>query len=127
MFSTILFYIHDIVSGLLGTKTESHTIETQTEIAVETQNEARMPASPTLDEQIWALSMRIALANIQKEENTPPLLTRLHRCEDCAICQETNANAASRINVCGHTFHTACIRPWLDRNPTCPMCRAAVA
>lgn len=48
-------------------------------------------------------------------------------CDDCAICQETNANAASRINVCGHTFHTACIRPWLDRNPTCPMCRAAVA
>jgi hypothetical protein len=121
MINTILYYIHQTVSGLLGTKTESHTIETQTE------TELRIPAPPTLDQQIWALSMRIAEANILKQENTPPLLTRLHRCDDCAICQETNANAASRINACGHTFHTACIRPWLDRNPTCPMCRAAVA
>jgi len=31
-----------------------------------------------------------------------------------------------RILECGHTFHEECINDWLDRVPTCPMCRGKV-
>ena len=26
-----------------------------------------------------------------------------------------------------HTFHESCVTTWLAQNPTCPLCRAAVA
>lgn len=45
---------------------------------------------------------------------------------ECAICQEVGAGAASRINACGHVYHTACLSPWLLNHTTCPMCRASV-
>jgi hypothetical protein len=33
---------------------------------------------------------------------------------------------ALRVLGCGHTFHCACIRPWLMRSQTCPLCRHRV-
>ncbi|KAL9231362.1 hypothetical protein vseg_006599 [Gypsophila vaccaria] len=37
--------------------------------------------------------------------------------------QESNAAELARLN-CGHAYHHRCIFKWLERNPTCPMCRA---
>ena len=39
---------------------------------------------------------------------------------NCVICLcEGNTNA---VLECGHAFHWACIRPWLDARNTCPLC-----
>ncbi|KAF6202762.1 hypothetical protein GE061_003164 [Apolygus lucorum] len=55
----------------------------------------------------------------------------------CVICKDIldifNARAGSQISalLCGHTFHTDCIKRWLDESPganmgTCPQCRCVV-
>jgi E3 ubiquitin-protein ligase AMFR len=41
--------------------------------------------------------------------------------DSCAICRE-HMIAARRL-PCGHIFHTACLRSWLEHNHTCPTCR----
>lgn len=44
---------------------------------------------------------------------------------DCLICQETYANEDSILKLtCNHMFHKDCVRSWLDKHNTCPVCRA---
>ena len=50
----------------------------------------------------------------------------------CIICREdmeSGAPGAARPKklACGHVFHLGCLRSWLERQATCPTCRAAVA
>ena len=63
---------------------------------------------------------------------------------ECSICTSPqSADFASNLNPneirtdfsneyssftlpCGHTFHIACIIPWLAHNPTCPNCRELI-
>ena len=45
----------------------------------------------------------------------------------CAICFASFAKEDPVAQLsCRHIFHTACIRPWLERNMSCPTCRTAV-
>jgi hypothetical protein len=44
----------------------------------------------------------------------------------CAICQSpySDGEQTSVLTLCGHRFHSECLRPWLrDRASTCPCCR----
>jgi hypothetical protein len=52
---------------------------------------------------------------------------------DCTICRlSINANSIYAIEkgitsnilkgVCGHIFHSECIKPWLTSNKRCPIC-----
>jgi hypothetical protein len=43
----------------------------------------------------------------------------------CAVCQDSmvSGNSVRRLNRCTHTFHTACIDTWFQRNVHCPVCR----
>lgn len=43
----------------------------------------------------------------------------------CIICREEMTTAKKLI--CGHLFHVHCLRSWLERQNTCPTCRALVA
>ena len=43
--------------------------------------------------------------------------------EICAICME-QISAPHMKTLCGHRFHTDCIRQIVWRNPACPCCRA---
>ncbi|XP_061357342.1 ERAD-associated E3 ubiquitin-protein ligase HRD1B-like isoform X2 [Gastrolobium bilobum] len=43
----------------------------------------------------------------------------------CIICREEMTTAKKLI--CGHLFHVHCLRSWLERQHTCPTCRALVA
>jgi len=48
-----------------------------------------------------------------------------HECSIC--CQEVEADAIAlpcRKRGCRSVFHGICIRPWLERRPSCPLCRA---
>ncbi|KAK6926158.1 Zinc finger, RING-type, partial [Dillenia turbinata] len=42
----------------------------------------------------------------------------------CIICRE-EMTIAKKL-VCGHLFHVHCLRSWLERQHTCPTCRALV-
>ncbi|KAL6573491.1 E3 ubiquitin-protein ligase hrd1 [Orobanche hederae] len=42
----------------------------------------------------------------------------------CIICRD-EMTVAKQI-VCGHLFHVHCLRSWLERQNTCPTCRAPV-
>nr|GEV35432.1 ERAD-associated E3 ubiquitin-protein ligase HRD1B-like [Tanacetum cinerariifolium] len=42
----------------------------------------------------------------------------------CIICREEMTTAKKL--VCGHLFHVHCLRSWLERQHTCPICRALV-
>lgn len=47
--------------------------------------------------------------------------------QDCAICYEPFSDTALTLPCAEHGclsfFHSDCIRPWFERNPTCPLCR----
>lgn len=42
--------------------------------------------------------------------------------EICSICTENLENNVV-VTSCTHYFHEACLKPWLDRARTCPLCR----
>ena len=42
----------------------------------------------------------------------------------CIICREEMTTAKKLL--CGHLFHVHCIRSWLERQHTCPTCRAPI-
>lgn len=41
----------------------------------------------------------------------------------CSICQEDITGVHTRIQTCGHAFHSQCIREWFTMNTRCPVCR----
>jgi hypothetical protein len=45
----------------------------------------------------------------------------------CIICREDMAIAAGLKKLpCGHVFHLSCLRSWLERQQTCPICRTSI-
>jgi hypothetical protein len=47
--------------------------------------------------------------------------------ETCAICMEPcDVFYRGSIVKCPHVFHPVCLRQWLSRTPTCPICRKSV-
>jgi len=45
--------------------------------------------------------------------------------DNCSICLENdNQPEISKIDKCGHCFHTNCVLRWLIENNSCPICRS---
>ncbi|CAG5103790.1 Oidioi.mRNA.OKI2018_I69.chr1.g937.t1.cds [Oikopleura dioica] len=46
----------------------------------------------------------------------------------CPICLEEfkSGDEIFRLPICKHDFHRNCIRPWLKKRRTCPICRSDV-
>eukprot|EP00928_Gymnodinium_smaydae_P043417 TRINITY_DN29090_c0_g1_i1.p1 TRINITY_DN29090_c0_g1~~TRINITY_DN29090_c0_g1_i1.p1 ORF type:complete len:1467 (-),score=317.12 TRINITY_DN29090_c0_g1_i1:48-4256(-) len=45
----------------------------------------------------------------------------------CSICTSDLAEGEKAVKLdCGHMFHTDCIEQWLEKRPTCPLCRTVV-
>ena len=42
---------------------------------------------------------------------------------ECPICMESLRGRRLLHTPCGHAFHRGCLRQWLQRGHTCPMCR----
>lgn len=54
------------------------------------------------------------------------VLNEMKQTPQCVICCsdfEVNGDGLSQLPGCGHLFHAACIRQWLDRAANCPICR----
>lgn len=46
----------------------------------------------------------------------------LCRCPICLLEYE-ESDVLRQLPACGHIFHTSCVDPWLEKQPTCPVCR----
>mmetsp|Transcript_19221 Transcript_19221/g.35154 ORF Transcript_19221/g.35154 Transcript_19221/m.35154 type:complete len:153 (-) Transcript_19221:24-482(-) len=46
--------------------------------------------------------------------------------DECAVCREGFKSEATSL-PCSHLYHRDCIKPWLQRHNSCPMCRQAVS
>jgi hypothetical protein len=47
--------------------------------------------------------------------------------DECHMCLEPlDMGELLTLDPCNHVFHTTCIRPWLERDRSCPKCRAKV-
>merc|ERR1711892_135096 len=51
--------------------------------------------------------------------------TRSTRHESCHVCllDFENTQVLKRLPRCGHEFHPQCLKPWLEKHTTCPVCR----
>lgn len=46
---------------------------------------------------------------------------------DCIICREQMIHGEhAKVLPCGHIFHFYCLRSWMERQQTCPYCRANI-
>jgi len=52
-------------------------------------------------------------------------LDRVTSNEECSICL-TKTNKPKCKTSCQHTFHISCLKNWLERNTTCPLCRYTI-
>jgi hypothetical protein len=43
--------------------------------------------------------------------------------EGCPVCCDKIESTDATTLACGHGFHHSCLQTWLERNPSCPMCR----
>ena len=65
--------------------------------------------------------------NVGKWENNGEHYCHLHvpkRSENCSICLHPMIN--SHYLTCGHYFHSKCIKRWIKKQNTCPICRAVI-
>uniref|UniRef100_A0A7N0TNL1 RING-type domain-containing protein n=1 Tax=Kalanchoe fedtschenkoi TaxID=63787 RepID=A0A7N0TNL1_KALFE len=46
---------------------------------------------------------------------------------ECAVClaEFEAADWCSVLGKCGHVFHAQCAKQWLEKNPSCPVCRTS--
>jgi len=92
-----------------------------------------------LIESAWAAAARNASFNEAMDAPGPTLppghaqrvaelksYARVTGAEDCcSICLDAMAagSECTDLNMCKHTFHTTCIKQWLEKANTCPLCK----
>ncbi|KAL3617982.1 hypothetical protein CASFOL_038303 [Castilleja foliolosa] len=47
---------------------------------------------------------------------------------DCAICLDSfrEGDEYRNLRICKHLFHSKCVDRWIEKNPSCPVCRTRV-
>ena len=86
------------------------------------------------------IAMAIVMESIDCQSITIPEFQGLVQCQlekrssilsdldECHMCLEPlyGGPEVEALNPCNHVFHVPCIRPWLQKDPTCPKCRAKI-
>ena len=52
-----------------------------------------------------------------------PTADELKENETCIICHDNMTPTSSKKLDCGHIFHVGCIKKWMQKSFTCPVCR----
>ena len=58
---------------------------------------------------------------LDRDVSTSPICRRQVENEVCPICLEELGLV--RVLQCEHSFHPNCIKIWISKTPTCPVCR----
>jgi hypothetical protein len=74
--------------------------------------------------------MQTILNNIENKNLSPiticlsPTLSDSESGSECSICLETYRSGQEvSILSCSHEYHSSCIKEWMIKNRSCPMCR----
>lgn len=105
--------------------------------------DARAPAERP--RQAWGLRDALVRGQLRRrlfpraESGAPPPLAQAVLCsleptwlaadadDSCSICLERMCEGEEALQLsCQHAFHAACLRPWLARSGSCPLCKHAV-
>lgn len=64
------------------------------------------------------------LPNIKIEEKHCKKLAGRMEPPCCTVCMEfIDLGTKGMFMPCGHIYHPDCLKPWLEKNNTCPVCR----
>uniref|UniRef100_A0A1B0FCH2 RING-type E3 ubiquitin transferase n=1 Tax=Glossina morsitans morsitans TaxID=37546 RepID=A0A1B0FCH2_GLOMM len=101
--------------------------------------ERRNPTAASLPINAYPENFYASLENHRFREVTQPISYKMKRCikrnsytdcetgATCAIClDDFELHENVRRLACRHEFHIHCLKPWLEMNPTCPLCRIHV-
>ena len=77
--------------------------------------------------------MSISRFEINKLNCIASFVYNLPKNNECTICryslnsnslyyQDKGINSYIVIGDCGHAYHQECIKPWVNKNPSCPIC-----
>jgi len=107
--------------------------------AVDARTAAERPRGP------WGLRDALVRGRLRRrlfpraESGAPPPLAQAVLCsleptwlaadadDSCSICLERMCKGEEALQLsCQHAFHAACLRPWLARSGSCPLCKHAV-
>jgi hypothetical protein len=72
------------------------------------------PARPRRDDRASASALNLENFNI--EESFP---YHIDPQQTCSICLENDCHV---MTLCGHPYHSPCLRAWLKKRETCPLC-----
>jgi hypothetical protein len=71
------------------------------------------------------LRQLLQMDNVPDVQVEPVAVDITNEHPQCRICQEPFANGGGLSQMpCSHIYHTNCIESWLEKNRTCPICRA---
>lgn len=69
-----------------------------------------------------------AIASLPRQSVDAAYVARHAGALACTVCMEDLAEGDTAVGMpCDHTFHEACLLPWLAAHSTCPTCRAGVS
>ncbi|KAB2613869.1 E3 ubiquitin-protein ligase Praja-1-like [Pyrus ussuriensis x Pyrus communis] len=75
---------------------------------------------------VAGLALVTALAGATQEsiEALPKVTVTEETMAECSIClKELEVGEEAKEMPCNHRFHPVCIVSWLERRPSCPLCR----
>jgi E3 ubiquitin-protein ligase synoviolin len=85
----------------------------------------RFPDATAEELDAWVLYCSIGTISWLHYKNCCDLHFTVFRSDaTCIICREEMTTAKKLL--CGHLFHVHCLRSWLERQHTCPTCRAPI-
>ncbi|KAG2443600.1 hypothetical protein HXX76_001951 [Chlamydomonas incerta] len=121
MQAAILEGIQAVYSGMSAIARGTEVIERELDAvlaALQSRNAAAAAASsrPPASRRVVA-----SLPRIKLDEET---LENIGRDSQCSVCTETLA-AGDEVQLlpCKHAYHPDCLKPWLEQNNSCPLCR----
>ena len=56
-------------------------------------------------------------------QDCPICLNQFQSATCCTASESKGEDKGVSIKACGHTFHYSCLKTWLEKQRTCPMCR----
>ncbi|KAI8578175.1 hypothetical protein K450DRAFT_248467 [Umbelopsis ramanniana AG] len=110
--------------GHNGMRQDTHNLQPQTNSSVRanTPSSIQRPApvhSPPLFASVGTENDRIVKVSMTD--------TELAVMPSCAVCKEDYRMGERALKLpCYHVYHRDCIKPWLKRKKTCPLCRRYV-
>ena len=61
----------------------------------------------------------------ERVEALPTVMLKVAAADDCCVCLDSMpaGAAVSKLANCTHSFHSTCIKEWLSRANSCPLCK----